>query len=68
MLLTPAKSDSLCDIDDLLAKVGVILSYQGFRFGTSSFGAHMATKFRRDRPATAEIWHEDEVVILIQGR
>lgn len=63
MLLTPTKSDSLCDIDDLLAKVGGILSYQGFPVWYQPFGAHMATKFRRDRPATAEIRHEDEVVI-----
>lgn len=68
MLLTPANSDSLCNIDDLLAKVGVILSYRGFRVWYQRFGAHMATKLRRDRPTTSKKRHEDEVVILIQGR
>jgi len=53
---------------DLLAERGVTVSYETTRDWVNRFGHGFAAKIRRDRPAPADKWHLDEVVIRIKGR
>lgn len=59
---------SLRDVEDLLAERGVIVSYESIRVWCERFGAQIAARIRRDRPAPSDKWHLDEVVISIRGR
>tara|TARA_Y100001956_G_C4067865_1_gene162527 strand:+ start:148 stop:858 length:711 start_codon:yes stop_codon:yes gene_type:complete len=59
---------SLRDVEDLLAERGVTVSYETIRDWVNRFGHGFAAKIRRDRPASAEKWHLDEVVIRIKGK
>ena len=58
---------SLRDVEDLLAERGVVVSHETIRTWIAKFGARIAAKIRRDRPAPAERWHLDEVVLKING-
>lgn len=55
------------DVEDLLAERGVFVSREAIRLWVNRFGAHFADYIRRDRPAAADKWHLDEVVIPING-
>lgn len=59
---------SLRDVEDLLAERGVTVSYETIRVWCRRFGPQIAAKIRRDRPAPADKWHLDEMVIVIGGR
>ncbi|WP_164871880.1 transposase, partial [Solirhodobacter olei] len=59
---------SLRDVEDLLAERGVVVSYETIRSWCRRFGPQFAACIRRDRPAAADKWHLDEVVISIRGR
>ena len=59
---------SLRDVEDLLAERGVTVSYETIRDWVKRFGHGFAAKIRRDRPAPADKWHLDEVVIRIKGK
>jgi putative transposase len=59
---------SLRDVEDLFAERGVIVSYESIRVWCQRLGTQIAAKIRRDRPAPADKWHLDEVVISIRGR
>ena len=59
---------SLRDVEDLLAERGVQVSYETIRVWVARFGPQFAACIRRDRPAAADKWHLDEVVISIRGR
>ncbi|MEM6890750.1 MAG: IS6 family transposase [Pseudomonadota bacterium] len=59
---------SATDGEDLLPERGVMVSRETIRQWVKRFGAHFANCIRRDRPATANKWHLDEVVIPINGR
>ena len=59
---------SLRDVEDLLAARGVIVSYETIRVWVMRFGPQFAAQVRRDRPAPADKWHLDEVVVSINGR
>ena len=59
---------SLRDVEDLLAERGVIVSYESIRVWCQRFGTQIDAKIRRDRPAPADKWHLDEVVISIRGQ
>ena len=59
---------SLRDVEDLLAERGVIVSYESIRVWCQRFGIQIASRIRRDRPAPADKWHLDEVVISIRGQ
>jgi putative transposase len=59
---------SLRDVEDLLAERGVTVSYETIRHWVNRFGHQFAARIRRDRPAPADKWHLDEVVIRIKGR
>jgi putative transposase len=54
---------SLRDVEDLLAERGIIVSYETIRIWCRRFGPQVAAQIRRDRPAAADKWHLDEVVI-----
>ena len=58
---------STADIEDLLAKRGIIVSRESIRLWVNRFGAHFAACIRRDRPRPNEKWHMDEAVISING-
>ena len=51
-----------------MAERGVIVSYESIRVWCQRFGTQLAAKIRRDRPAPADKWHLDEVVIMIRGQ
>ena len=57
------QGDFLRDVEDLLAERGVTVSYETIRDWVNRFGHGFAAKIRRDRPAPADKWHLDEVVI-----
>jgi len=59
---------STADVEDLLADRGVMVSRGTIRKWVNRFGRHFADCIRRDRPAAADKWHLDEVVIPINGR
>ena len=58
---------STADVEDLLAERGVIVSRETIRLWVNRFGPHFADCMKRDRPAAADKWHLDEVVIPING-
>jgi putative transposase len=59
---------SLRDVEDLLAERGFTVSYETIRDWVNRFGHGFAAKIRRDRPAPADKWHLDEVVVRIKGK
>ena len=59
---------SFRDVEDLLHKRGVIVSYETIRSWVRKFGHQYAKVIRRDRPAPSDKWHLDEVVITIRGK
>lgn len=58
---------STADVEDLLAERGVIVSREAVRKWVNRFGPHFARCIKRDRPAAADKWHLDEVVVPING-
>jgi putative transposase len=58
---------SLRDVEDLLAARDIVVSHESVREWINRFGPQMAAQIRRDRPAPADKWHLDEVVITIRG-
>jgi hypothetical protein len=59
---------SFRDVEDLLYKRGVIVSYETIRSWVGKFGHQYANVIRCDRPAPSGKWHLDEVVITIRGK
>lgn len=55
------------DVEDLLAKRGVIVSRETLGLWVNRFGAHFAACLRRDRPCPNDKWHLDEDLIPIAG-
>ena len=58
----------LRDVEDLLAERGVTVSYETIRDWVARFGPQIAARIRRNRPAAADKWHLDEVVVPIKGQ
>ncbi len=58
---------STADVEDLLAERGVLVTRETIRLWVNRFGSHFAKWIRRERPAAADKWHLDEVVIPING-
>ena len=58
---------STADVEDLLAERGVTVIRETVRLWVNRFGSHFADCVRRDRPAAADKWHIDEVIIPING-
>jgi putative transposase len=55
------------DVEELMAKRGVILTYEAVRYWCRKFGQTYANKLRRRRPRPGDKWHADEVFVPIQG-
>ena len=56
------------DIEDLLAKREVRVSYEAIRLWYRTFGPAIAAGLRRWRRRAARKWHLDEVQLKINGR
>ena len=59
---------SFRDVEDLLAKRGIIVSYESVRYWCQKFGPTYARKLRRKQGTLGDIWHIDELFIRIRGR
>ena len=58
---------SFRDVEDLLAKPGVIVSYETIRQWSRKFGAEYARKLKRREGRLGDTWHLDELFVTIQG-
>lgn len=58
---------SFGDVEELLAKLGVILSYETVRQWCRKFGPEYARKLRRRQGRLGDVWHMDDVFVKIQG-
>ena len=58
---------SLRDVEELLAKRGLDVSYEPVRRWILKFGPSIAANLRRRRPTPSNHWNLDEMVIVIRG-
>jgi putative transposase len=58
---------SFRDVEDLLAKRGVIVSHETIRQWSRKFGAEYARKLKRREGRAGDTWHLDELFVTIQG-
>lgn len=58
---------SFRDVEDLLAKRGVIVTYETFRQWSQKFGAEYARKLKRREGRLGDTWHLDELFVTVQG-
>jgi len=56
------------DVEDLLAERGLDISYKTVRQWFLKFGEPIARNLRSIRPTPNDIWHLDEMVIVIRGK
>lgn len=56
------------DVEDLLAERGLDISYETVRRWFFKFGKPIARNLRSTRPTPNNIWHLDEMVIVIRGK
>jgi putative transposase len=56
------------DVEELLAKRGIIVSYETIRQWCMKFGPQYAQKLRRRQSRLGDVWHLDEVFVNIQGQ
>jgi putative transposase len=59
---------SLRDVEDLLAKRGIIVSYETIRQWCEKFGPEYATKLKRRQGRLGDTSHLDEVFVTIGGQ
>jgi putative transposase len=59
---------SIRDVQELLARRGIILTYETVRQWCLKFGQTSANEVRRRRPGYGDKWHIEEIVLTIQGR
>ena len=58
---------SFRDIDELLAKRGIIVSYETIRQWCRKFGPEFAGNLKRRQGRLGDVWHLDEVFVKIRG-
>jgi putative transposase len=58
---------SFRDIEELLAKRGIIVSYETIRQWCRKFGPEYARRLKRCQGRLGDIWHLDEVFVKIRG-
>ena len=58
---------SFRDVEDLLAKRGVIVPYETIRQWSRKFGPEYARKLKRREGRLGDTWHLDELFVTIQG-
>jgi len=56
------------DVEDLLAERGLDISYETVRRWFLKFGELIAKNLRSTHPTPNDIWHLDEMVIVIRGK
>ena len=56
------------DIEDLLAKRGIVVSYEAIRLWCNKFGAKYAQRLRRNHQGFGDTFFIDEVFVKIQGK
>jgi putative transposase len=61
-------TQSLRDVEDLLAERGITVSYESVRRWVIHFGPLIASNLRKRRPKPHTSWHLDEVYLKIDGR
>ena len=59
---------SLRDVEEMLARRGIEVSYETIRCWTIKFGPLIARRLKKRRPAPSPRWHLDEMVCWIGGR
>ncbi|MDO9075870.1 MAG: IS6 family transposase [Brevundimonas sp.] len=59
---------SFRDVEEMLARRGIDVSYETIRCWTIKFGPQIARNLTRKRPAPSPRWHLDEVVCNIGGK
>ena len=55
-------------MEELLAKRGIIVSYETVRQWCCKFGPEYARNLKRRQGLLGDVWHLDEVFVNIQGR
>jgi putative transposase len=56
------------DVEELMARRGVTLTYEAVRYWCQKFGQVYANALRRRRPRPGDKWHLDEVFLAINGQ
>ncbi len=59
---------SLRLVEEMLLERGILVSYETVRRWSLKFGRAYARRLRRKQASPGDIWHLDEVVIIIAGR
>jgi putative transposase len=58
---------SLRDVSELMLARGIEVSHEAIRLWTLRFGAEYARRLTRTRGACSNIWHLDELYLMING-
>ncbi len=58
---------SFRDMEELLAKPGIAVSYETIRQWCRKFGPEYARKLKRRKKWLGDIWHPDEVFVKMRG-
>ena len=58
---------SLRDVEELLAKRGIVVSYEIIRHWCGKFGSDYARRLRRRQGRLGDSWFLDEVFVTING-
>src|ERR1700710_2529413 len=56
------------DVEEMLARRGIVVSYETIRRWCLKFGPQFAAEIRRRRAAPRDRWHLDEMHVRIGGR
>ncbi|MER9255907.1 IS6 family transposase [Mesorhizobium sp. M0598] len=59
---------SLRLVEELLLELGIVVSYETIRRWAKKFGPDYARRLRRKQARRDDIWHLDEVLVIIAGR
>ncbi len=59
---------SLRDVEELLAKRGIVVTYETIRQWCRKFGPEYACNLKRRHGRHGDVWHLDEVFVNIQGQ
>ena len=56
------------DVEEMLARRGIPVSYEAVRYGCHKFGQAFANQIRKQRHRPGDRWHIDEVFLTIGGK
>jgi putative transposase len=60
-------SVSLCDVSELMLARGIEVSHETSRLWTLRFGAEYVRRLRCTRGVYSNVWHLDELCLMING-